>query len=145
MDLSESYSSRVEESKVRKMRNLLNMTRIFAGIVFISAFALVVSSIDPIIWNSRSFWFGLKFFIFVFELLFLLFGYALAYILGYDDAGAVALMDAIHSAIFGGNDTIMGIPVEDLLTNPLQLPTQQPIIDSLYGFLIIPFFIIEPS
>ncbi len=119
------------------MRNLLNMTRVFAGIVFVSAFALVVSSIDPVIWNSQSFWFGLKFFIFVFELLFLLIGYAIAFILGYDDAGAIALMDAIHTAIFGGNETIMGIDAQDLLTNPLQLPTQHNIIDSLYGFLII--------
>ncbi|MHA1211302.1 MAG: hypothetical protein ACTSSH_02465 [Candidatus Heimdallarchaeota archaeon] len=129
--------SRVEDKRIRKMRTLLNVNRIFAAIVFISGFALVISSIDPVVWNFQSFWFGLKFLVFIFELVFLLLGYAIALLLGYDDAGAVAMMDAIHTAIFGGSETVLGIPVDELILHPLQLPTEQSIVDAFYAFFII--------
>jgi len=135
--LSETDVLRVEGTKVRRMRNLLNINRIFAAIVFISGFALVISSIDPVVWNFQSFWFGLKFIVFVFELFFLLLGYGITLLLGYDDAGAVALMAAIHSAIFGGSDTVLGIPIQDWILNPLQIPTDQNIVDAFYAFFII--------
>ncbi|NHJ87234.1 MAG: hypothetical protein FK734_17350 [Asgard group archaeon] len=137
MDLSNDVGSRVEETRVGKMKRLLNLTRIFAILVFLSAFALVISSIDRSIWSFQSFWYGLKFFVFLIELVFLLFGYGFAYLLGYGDEGAIAMMAAIHNAIFGGSQTVLGIPIEDLLTNPLQLPTQQTLFDAIYGFLIM--------
>jgi hypothetical protein len=132
-----AYNTRVEEKRVRRMRNLLNMNRLFAAAVFISAFALVISSIDRSVWNFQSFWYGVKFFVFIFELLFLLIGYGIAYLLGYGDPGAVSVMVAIHTAIFGGSDTILGIPIEELITNPLQLPQQQNLWDAIYAFFIM--------
>ncbi|NHK30180.1 MAG: hypothetical protein FK730_02425 [Asgard group archaeon] len=132
-----AYNSRVEEKRVKRMRNLLNMNRLFAAAVFICAFALVISSIDRTVWNFQSFWYGVKFFVFIFELLFLLIGYGIAYLLGYGDPGAVSVMVAIHTAIFGGSDTILGIPIEELVTNPLQLPQQQNLWDALYAFFIM--------
>ncbi|MBN1328913.1 MAG: hypothetical protein JXA54_05515 [Candidatus Heimdallarchaeota archaeon] len=135
--MSEIDVLRVEDTKVRRMRNLLNINRVFAILVFISGFALVISSIDPVVWNFQSFWFGLKFIVFIFELLFLLIGYGIALLLGYDDAGAVALMSAIHSAIFGGSDTVLGIPIQEWILNPLQIPTDQSIVDAFYSFFII--------
>ncbi len=137
MDLSEVIGTRVEEDKVRKMRNLLNMTRIFAALVFIAALALIISSIDTTIWKFESFWFSLKFFVFLFELLFLLIGYGIAYLLGYDDSGAVALMDSFHSAVFGGGDTIMGVSVEDIMLQPLQFFSQPGLFEPIYSFFII--------
>ncbi len=135
--MSETEALRVENTKVRRMRGLLNINRIFAALVFISGFALVISSIDSSVWNFQSFWFGLKFIVFIFELVFLLIGYGVALLLGYDDAGAVALMSAIHSSLFGGSNTVMGIPIEDWITNPLQIPTDQSIVDAFYAFFII--------
>ena len=129
--------SRVEEQRVRKMRTLLNLNRIFAAAIFISGFVLVISSIDTSVWNFRLFWYGLKFLIFLFELLFLLVGYGIAKMLGYDDVGAVAIMTAIHNAIFGGNTEVLGIELGDLVTNPLQIPTDQSIVDSFFAFFII--------
>lgn len=133
----DAYNTRVEEKRVRRMSNLLNMNRIFAAAIFISGFALVISSIDRSVWNFQSFWYGVKFFVFIFELLFLLIGYGIAYLLGYGDPGAVAVMVAIHTAIFGGSDTVLGIPIEELVTNPLQLPQQQNLWDALYAFFIM--------
>jgi len=135
--LSEVIGTRVEEDKVRKMRNLLNMTRIFALVVFIAALGLVISSIDTSIWKFESFWFSLKFFVFLFELIFLLIGYGIAYLLGYDDSGAVALMDSFHSAVFGGGDTILGVTVEDILLQPLQFFSQPGLFEPIYSFFII--------
>ncbi len=138
MDLSEQISStRVEKERVRKMKTLLGSARIFAGLVSLAAFILVMTSVDPTIWRFQSFWYGLKMFIFFFELLFLLVGYGIAFILGYGDAGAVAIMSAIHVAIFGGSETVLGIPIESLITNPLQLPQQQSLIDAAFAFLIM--------
>lgn len=135
--LSEIIGTRVEEDKVRKMRNLLNMTRVFAVLVFIAALALVISSIDASIWNFSSFGKSLKLFVFLFELLFLLIGYGIAYMLGYDDSGAVAMMNAFHSAIFGGGDTIMGVSVENIILNPLQFFSQPGLFEPLYSFFIM--------
>ncbi len=138
MDLSEqSISLRVENERVRKMRTLLGSARIFAGLVSLAAFVLVMTSVDPTIWRFQSFWYGLKMFIFLFELLFLLVGYGIALILGYGDVGAVAIMSAIHVAIFGGNETVLGIPIEELVTQPLQLPQQQSLIDAAFAFTIM--------
>ncbi|NHJ41209.1 MAG: hypothetical protein FK731_14350 [Asgard group archaeon] len=134
---NDAYNTRVEEKRVRRMRNLLNINRIFAAAIFISGFALVISSIDRSVWNFQSFWYGVKFFVFIFELLFLLIGYGIAYLLGYGDPGAVAVMVAIHTAIFGGSDTVLGIPIEELITNPLQLPQQQNLWDAIYAFFIM--------
>lgn len=135
--MSETIGNRVEEKRAKKMETVLLFTRVFSALVFVGAFVLVISSVNPVVWNFKSFWFGLKFFIFIFELLFLLIGYAIALIAGYGNDGAVSVMEAIHIILFGGNSTIMGIPVADLITRPLQLPTQQNIIDALYAFLII--------
>ncbi|NHJ47829.1 MAG: hypothetical protein FK733_08585 [Asgard group archaeon] len=133
----EAYNTRLEEKRVRRMRNLLNMNRIFAAAIFIAGVGLVISSIDRSVWNFQSFWYGVKFFVFLFELLFLLIGYGIAYALGYGDPGAVAVMVSIHTAIFGGSDTVLGIPIEELITNPLQLPQQQNIWDAIYAFFIM--------
>jgi len=135
--LSEVIGTRVEEAKVRKMRNLLNMTRVFAALVFIAGFALVISSIDPSIWNFQSFWYSLKFFVFIFEILFLLIGYGVAYMLGYDDSGAVALMDSFHSAVFGGGETIMGVDIEQIILQPLEFFAQPNLFEPLYSFFIM--------
>ncbi len=137
MVLSEVIGTRVEADKVRKMRNLLNMTRVFAALVFIASFALVISSIDTSIWNFQSFWYSLKFFVFIFEILFLLIGYGIAYMLGYDDSGAVALMDSFHSAIFGGGDTIMGVEIEQIILQPLEFFAQPNLFEPLYSFFIM--------
>ena len=137
MALSEVIGTRVEADKVRKMRNLLNMTRVFAALVFIAAFALVISSIDTSIWHFQSFWYSLKFFVFIFEILFLLIGYGLAYMLGYDDSGAVALMDSFHSAVFGGGETIMGVEIEQIILNPLEFFAQPNLFEPLYSFFIM--------
>ncbi|MEA2071498.1 MAG: hypothetical protein U9O98_09435 [Asgard group archaeon] len=125
------------KQRAKKMRILLIFTRIFSAIISFSAFGLVIASIDTSIWNFQSLWFGLKFIIFLFEILFLIVGYGIAIIFGFGDSGAVAIMVSIHSAIFGGNETILGITVEDLITNPTQIPTQQNLIDSLYAFVIM--------
>jgi len=130
-------ATRVEEQKVRRMQLLLNLNRLFAVLLFLSGFGLVISLIDTSIWNFKMFWWGLKFFIFLFELVFLLAGYGITLMLGYSDPDAVALMMSIHNAIFGGNDTILGLYIEDLIVNPLQIPAQQNIIDSIYAFSII--------
>ncbi|MBD3191394.1 MAG: hypothetical protein GF308_12160 [Candidatus Heimdallarchaeota archaeon] len=135
--MSEINGTRVEETRAKKMETVLLFTRVFSALVFLGAFVLVISSVNPVVWNFQSFWYGLKFFIFIFELLFLLIGYAIALIAGYGNDGAVSLMESIHIILFGGNSTIMGIPVADLITRPLQLPTQQNIIDAIYAFLII--------
>ncbi len=137
MVLSEVIGTRVEEDKVRKMRNLLNITRVFAALVFIASLALVISSIDSSVWNFQSFWYSLKFFVFIFEILFLLIGYGIAYMLGYDDSGAVALMDSFHSAVFGGGETIMGVPIEDIILQPLEFFAQPNLFEPLYSFFIM--------
>ncbi len=137
MVLSEVIATRVEEDKVRKMRNLLNMTRVFAALVFIASLALVISSIDSSVWHFQSFWYSLKFFVFIFEILFLLIGYGIAYMLGYDDSGAVALMDSFHSAVFGGGETIMGVPIEDIILQPLEFFAQPNLFEPLYSFFIM--------
>ena len=70
-------ATRVEDQRVNKMRILLNVNRIFAVAIFISAFILVIlpTSIDPSVWKFKLFWYALKFIIFLFELAFLLVGY----------------------------------------------------------------------
>ncbi|NHJ33313.1 MAG: hypothetical protein FK732_10645 [Asgard group archaeon] len=135
--MSETIGTRVEESKVRKMRNLLNITRVFAVLVFISGFALVISSIDSSVWNFQSFWFSLRFFVFIFEIIFLLIGYGIAYMLGYDDSGAVAMMESFHSAIFGGSDTILGVDIEQIILQPLEFFAQPGLFEPLYSFFIM--------
>ncbi|TFF99437.1 MAG: hypothetical protein EU542_09020, partial [Promethearchaeota archaeon] len=135
--MSETVDLHVAEERRRKMKNLLLATRIFALLVFLGAYVLVLTAIDPVVWNFQSFWYGLKFFIFLFEIFLLLIGYALALLFGYGDDGAVAIMEAIHIAIFGGNQTILGIQIESLITRPLQLPSQQNLIDAIYAFLIM--------
>jgi len=143
LDLSNRVArTNLEENRMRRMRTLLTATRVFAGIISLTSFILVISSVDTSIWNFQSFWYGMKFFIFLFELLFLLLGYGIALLLGWGDNGAVAIMTAIHNVIFGGNETILGIPIESLITNPLQLPTQQNLIDAIYAFFIIVAIII---
>ncbi len=138
----QSISSRVEKDRVRKMRTLLVSTRIVAGLISLAAFILVMTSVDPVIWRFQSFWYGLKMFIFFFELLFLLIGYGIAFILGYGDSGAVAIMSAIHVAIFGGNETVIGIPIDELILNPLQIPLQQDLLDAGFAFAIVMAIII---
>ena len=135
--MSRIVARRVEGSKIKQMRSLLISTRVFAGVVSIASFILVITSIETSIWNFQSFWYGMKFFIFLFELLFLILGYGIALMLGWGDSGAVAIMSAIHNVIFGGNETILGIPILDLLTNPLQIPNQQNLIDAIYAFFIM--------
>ena len=139
---NQRYNTRAEQVRVQKMRRLLGSTRIFAGLISLAAFVLVMTSIDPVVWRFQSFWYGLKMILFLFELLFLLVGYGLAFILGYGDSGAVAIMSAIHIAIFGGNNTVLGIPIEDLITNPLQIPQQQNLIDAGFAFVIMIVIII---
>ncbi|MHA1126463.1 MAG: hypothetical protein ACTSO7_13220 [Candidatus Heimdallarchaeota archaeon] len=140
--MSDHIGSRVEATRVRQMRTLLNTTRVFAALVSLSAFVLVVMAVDPTIWNFQSFLWGLKFFIFLIEVLFLLVGYAIALLMGLGDGGAAAIMASIHNAIFGGNETIMGIPFDELLANPAQIPTEQNIVDALYAFLMMTILII---
>ncbi|MFW9922708.1 MAG: hypothetical protein ACFFDW_05380 [Candidatus Thorarchaeota archaeon] len=140
--MSENTSTRVERSRIQKMQSLLNMTRIFAGVISLTAFILVVTSVDGSVWNFRSFWYGMKFVIFLFELVFLLAGFGLMYILGGSDASIAGVMTAIHVALFGGNETVLGIPIEDLVSYPLQIPQQQSLIDAFFAFIIIIFAII---
>jgi len=140
--LSEAIGSRVEGKRVRQMKTLLNSTRVFAALVSLSAFVLVIMAVDPAIWNFQSFLWGLKFFIFLIEILFLLAGYAISLIMGTGDGGAAGIMAAIHNAIFGGNQTLLGIPIEELLANPAQIPTEQSIVDALYAFLMMVVLII---
>ena len=140
--MSETIASRVEAKRVRQMRTLLNSTRVFAALVSLSAFVLVIMAVDPVIWNFQSFLWGLKFFIFLIEIVFLLAGYGVALIMGLGDGGAAAIMAAIHNAIFGGNQTIMGIPFDELLANPAQIPTEQNIVNALYAFLMMIVLII---
>ena len=115
--MSRITARRVEGSKIKQMRSLLISTRVFAGVVSLISFILVISSIETSIWNFQSFWYGMKFFIFLFELLFLILGYGVALLLGWGDSGAVAIMSAIHNVIFGGNETIPGFN-EELGYNP---------------------------
>jgi hypothetical protein len=128
---------RVITKKAKQMNRMLLFSRIFAGIISIAAIIMVIFAVDPSIWRFQSFWYGMKFFIFLFEMLFLLIGYAIALLFGYGDTGAAAIMEAIHVALFGGNTTIMGIPVSELITQPTQLPTQQNLIDAIYAFFIM--------
>ena len=129
--------TRVEEQRVKRMQLLLNLNRLFAILIFLSGFGLVVSLIDSSVWNFKLFWWGLKFIVFLFELIFLLAGYGIALMFGYTDLDAVALMMSIHNAIFGGNGTILGLNIEDLIVNPLQIPAQENIVNSIYAFSII--------
>ncbi len=129
--------TRVEEQRVKRMQLLLNLNRLFAILIFLSGFGLVISLIDSSVWNFKLFWWGLKFIIFLFELIFLLAGYGIALMFGYSDPDAVALMMSIHNAIFGGNGTILGLNIEDLIINPMQIPAQENIVNSIYAFSII--------
>jgi len=140
--LSETIGTRVEAKRVGQMRTLLNVTRAFAALISLSAFVLVVMAVDPVIWNFQSFLWGLKFFIFLIEIVFLLAGYGVALLMGLGDGGAAAIMASIHNAIFGGNQTIMGIPFDELLRNPAQIPTEQNVVNALYAFLIMTILII---
>lgn len=57
--------------------------------------------------------------------------------LGYDDSGAVALMDSFHSAVFGGGDTIMGVEIEQIILQPLEFFAQPNLFEPLYSFFIM--------
>jgi hypothetical protein len=129
------------------MRNLLNINRLVAALIFITGFGLIINLIKPEFWSFQNFWFGVKFFIFIFELIFLLIGYGIARLLGalfpslgYGDPEAVAVMTAIHNALFGGNDTVLGRDIVEWIENPLYLPENA--IDGIYTFTIIMILII---